>query len=93
MTNINQVAKKAGVSTATVSRSFRTPQLLSAETRRRVLEVAEQLDYRPRGSQGDDADENANGHANGAREAIGFQLFAQGFRRGAAFPTRFMRRF
>lgn len=72
MTNINQVAKKAGVSTATVSRSFRTPQLLSAETRQRVLEAAEQLDYRPRGSQGDDAEEVSNG----AREAIGFQFFS-----------------
>lgn len=50
MPSIDDVAKKAGVSTATVSRSFRSPALLSDETQQRVLDAASQLNYRPRGS-------------------------------------------
>ena len=38
----------AGVSTATVSRTFRTPDLLSQKTRRHVLDVAARLNYQPR---------------------------------------------
>lgn len=41
------VAARAGVSTALVSIVVRGAPGASAETRRRVLEVAEQLDYRP----------------------------------------------
>ena len=48
MSSIHEVAKHAGVSTATVSRTFSTPDLLSQETRERVLQVAERLNYRPR---------------------------------------------
>lgn len=46
--NIEEVAKLAGVSTATVSRTFRTPDLLSQKTRRHVLDVAARLNYQPR---------------------------------------------
>jgi DNA-binding LacI/PurR family transcriptional regulator len=48
MSSIQEVAKHAGVSTATVSRTFSTPDLLSHETRERVLQVADRLNYRPR---------------------------------------------
>ena len=47
MNSIREVAKQAGVSTATVSRAFNTPELISQPTRQRVLEAAERLDYRP----------------------------------------------
>lgn len=43
---IQDVAEKAGVSVSTVSRSFTRPELVSGKTRNRVLEVAEQLDFR-----------------------------------------------
>ncbi|BDI31211.1 LacI family transcriptional regulator [Capsulimonas corticalis] len=49
MATIHDVAKLAGVSTATVSRSFTETSALSYETRGRVLEIAERLNYRPRG--------------------------------------------
>jgi LacI family transcriptional regulator len=45
--NITQVAKKAGVSIATVSRAFQTDGTVKEETRKRVLEVARELNYKP----------------------------------------------
>ncbi len=48
MSSISEVARQAGVSTATVSRTFSTPDMLSLQTRRRVMEVADRLNYRPR---------------------------------------------
>ena len=47
MNSIREVAKQAGVSTATVSRAFNTPELISALTHKRVLETADRLNYRP----------------------------------------------
>jgi LacI family transcriptional regulator len=44
---IGEVAKAAGVSRATVSRTFSQPRCLSEATLRRVLEVAERLGYVP----------------------------------------------
>ncbi|MDQ2688203.1 MAG: LacI family transcriptional regulator [Armatimonadota bacterium] len=48
MSSIYEVARQAGVSAATVSRTFRTPDKLSQETRRHVLDVAARLNYTPR---------------------------------------------
>lgn len=41
------MAKQAGVSTATVSRAFNKPETVAPSTRKRILEAAERLDYRP----------------------------------------------
>ncbi|MES2183120.1 MAG: LacI family DNA-binding transcriptional regulator [Pseudomonadota bacterium] len=45
--NIRLVARTAGVSVATVSRVFNTPEVVRAETRERVLAVARRFDYVP----------------------------------------------
>ncbi len=45
--NIYEVAKRAGVSTATVSRVLSQPAVVSPGTRRRVLQAVELLDYAP----------------------------------------------
>jgi DNA-binding LacI/PurR family transcriptional regulator len=47
MASIRDVAKEAGVSPATVSRTFTTPGLINAQTQQRVLAAARQLDYSP----------------------------------------------
>lgn len=47
--SLAQVARLAGVSTATASRAFNAPQLLSAETLQRVNAAAEKLQYFPDG--------------------------------------------
>jgi len=47
MASIYEVAKEAGVSTSTVSRTFRTPNLLRRETEKKVLDAALKLNYRP----------------------------------------------
>jgi DNA-binding LacI/PurR family transcriptional regulator len=44
---IRAVASVAGVSPSTVSRALNTPELVNAETRRRVLDSADRLGYRP----------------------------------------------
>ena len=43
--DIYQVAKEAGVSISTVSRAFTRPELVSAKTRRKVLDGADKLDF------------------------------------------------
>ena len=47
MSSIKDVAKAAGVSTATVSRVLANNASIKAETRRRVLEAVARLNYRP----------------------------------------------
>jgi LacI family repressor for deo operon, udp, cdd, tsx, nupC, and nupG len=47
MSNIREVAKRAGVSTATVSRVLSRPDVVSPETRTRVLKAVERLGYAP----------------------------------------------
>ncbi|MFN8411737.1 MAG: LacI family DNA-binding transcriptional regulator [Anaerolineales bacterium] len=47
MTSIKDVAKAAGVSTATVSRVIANNAPIKAETRERVLQAISQLNYRP----------------------------------------------
>lgn len=47
MATIHDVAREAGVSIATVSRSLNGQTRVSEETRRRVLEVAQALDFTP----------------------------------------------
>ena len=47
--SVADVARLAGVSPATVSRAFNTPQLLGAETLARVQQAAQQLSYQPYG--------------------------------------------
>src|SRR4029434_3010111 len=45
--NIYEVARRAGVSTATVSRVLSQPDVVSPATRRRVLDAVEGLSYTP----------------------------------------------
>lgn len=45
--DIKEVAKKAGVSTATVSRVFKTPEKVTDKTRERVMYFANKLNYTP----------------------------------------------
>ncbi|WP_369135924.1 LacI family DNA-binding transcriptional regulator [Modestobacter sp. I12A-02662] len=45
--SIREVAARAGVSPATVSRVFTQPQAVASETRRRVMTAAEELRYAP----------------------------------------------
>jgi len=47
MTNIFDVAKKAGVSIATISRVFNHTGIVKEETRQKVLKIANELDYSP----------------------------------------------
>jgi len=45
--NIYEVAKRAGVSTATVSRVLSQPNVVATATRRKVLQIIERLGYEP----------------------------------------------
>ena len=45
--NIYEVAKRAGVSTATVSRVLSRPDVVSPDTRRRVMQAVDKLGYTP----------------------------------------------
>ena len=47
MANITDVARRAGVSTATVSRVLTQPDMVTPATRQRVLQAVQRLDYTP----------------------------------------------
>lgn len=47
MANIHEVAKRAGVSIATVSRVLSRPEAVAANTRRKVMQAVSQLGYAP----------------------------------------------
>ena len=47
MVKMSEVAKAAGVSTATVSRALSNPETVKPSTRERILQAVEELDYRP----------------------------------------------
>ena len=47
MPSIVDVAREAGVSTATVSRAINTPEKVAQKTRRRVNAAIEKLQYNP----------------------------------------------
>ena len=47
MTNIKKVSELAGVSTATVSRTLKSPDQVSEATREKVLEAVKAAGYRP----------------------------------------------
>ncbi len=47
MANIHEVAKRAGVSIATVSRVMSRPEAVAANTRRKVMQAVAQLGYAP----------------------------------------------
>ncbi|BDI28222.1 LacI family transcriptional regulator [Capsulimonas corticalis] len=74
MSNIHEVARHAGVSPATVSRTFRTPELIAQQTRRRVLRAADTLNYQPRVRA---AGLEADTHSESVTAAIGFLLFTE----------------
>ena len=77
MSSIRDVAKHAGVSPATVSRTFTAPGLLTEETHRRVLEAARQLGYRPRRTAAPTRPLSTSLPVGIAVErSIGFQFFA-----------------
>lgn len=45
--SVRQIAKQAGVSTATVSRALNNPEAVAPPTRQRVLDITARLGYRP----------------------------------------------
>lgn len=79
MASIRDVAKEAGVSPATVSRAFTTPDLINEETHKRVMEAARLLDYRPPRLRAAARARTAAVRrpvAPPVRDAIGFQFFS-----------------
>jgi len=73
--SINDVAKLAGVSISTVSRTFSGPGTISILTQERVLEAARSLNYRPRATRTATKQRSVRGPGVGA-DTIGFQFFA-----------------
>jgi DNA-binding LacI/PurR family transcriptional regulator len=75
MPSINDVAERAGVSTATVSRAFRSPSSITEETQERVMHAARQLNYSPRRARVV-APATAASETGHTLSSIGFQFFA-----------------
>jgi LacI family transcriptional regulator len=70
LTTVYDVARVAGVSTATVSRVIRGSAVVNADTRERVLAVIEALGFVP--------DANAQGLSNRRKDIIGFAALERG---------------
>ena len=47
MTNIKKVSELAGVSTATVSRTLKMPDVVTEQTREKVMKAVKAAGYRP----------------------------------------------
>jgi len=72
---IDEIAIRAGVSTATVSRTFRAPEKLRKETATRILQIADQLNYSPTPRR---SRRKSNNHAGPtAAGNIGFLFFCE----------------
>jgi DNA-binding LacI/PurR family transcriptional regulator len=76
MATMFEVAKLAGVSTATVSRSFANSSGLSRETRERVLKVANGLNYRPRPKRPAGRGRSSDIFSPPGTKTIGFEYFS-----------------
>ena len=77
MASIRDVAREAGVSPATVSRTFTSPGLINEQTQKRVLAVANQLNYFPPRLRTPRAKSTtAIPRMSQPHNAIGFQFFA-----------------
>jgi DNA-binding LacI/PurR family transcriptional regulator len=72
MATIHDVAQIAGVSVASVSRTFSSPELMNEQTRLRVLEAARSLNYRPR-------QRRTPVSVNSVNMCVGFQFVASDF--------------
>lgn len=79
MASIRDVALKARVSPSTVSRTFRTPDMLTEQMQRRVLDAARQVGYIPRSVEGVQVAAQRKRHvSDAAADSIGFLFFARG---------------
>jgi len=78
MPSIRDVAREAGVSTATVSRAFSTPSLINVQTMERIRQAALSLDYQPSRLRAPKGQPPTAVVGSGARNAVGFQFFGSG---------------
>ena len=73
MASMQDVAQQAGVSTATVSRTYNEPHLIRPSTRQKVRAAADSLNYQPRTIRAAEPYGKASSRLS---NAIGFQLIA-----------------
>lgn len=79
MPSIRDVALRARVSPSTVSRTFRTPELLTDQMKRRVLDAAKQVGYIPKLPIIAQSSAQRKRHVSEtAADSIGFLFFARG---------------